>query len=623
MLMNVLAELKRRNVIRMGGLYLVGAWLLLQIAATLSPMLGAPEWVGRTVLALLAFGFVPALVFSWVYELTPDGFKRDADVQPGESIAPQTAQRMDRLIFAGVLALVLVIAADRWLPRADRAAPAGQPVTATDAAPTEALAAATTEAPMAIDPNSIAVLPFVNMSADADNEYFSDGISEELLNALVTVDGLSVASRTSSFAFKGREMGTAAIGSELRVAHVLEGSVRKAGNRVRITAQLIDAASDRHLWSQTFDRELTDIFAIQDEIAKAIVAALRDTLGEQAPAAAVEVRADTTNLQAYDLYLKARELFIARNRLDESVRLFEQVVALDPGFARGWEGLAASSAVIVDWSANYPSLDVSGYRARAAEAADRALALDPTLSMPWATRALVLLNQSPTDNAAVLALLDRALAADPRNSTAYLWRGIQWMRLGFFDRAHADLDRCLQIDPAYGNCLRWKALATLLQGHTEAALALYEQGMAAGFNDNRSDSFIAPLIRRGDSFAAIMLMRGAGFPVEIQQAVVSRLRDGKPPADAGALLRRQSSTEQYFPLALLLGDYALAAESMGSVTTVQQWDPGNEGLRGSPAFKRMVERTNAPAYWREHGFPPQCRPLPGDDFECDPPADQP
>jgi adenylate cyclase len=197
-------------------------------------------------------------------------------------------------------------------------------------------------------PSSIAVLPFVNMSAGTrQNEYFADGISEELLNVLVKVEGLGVASRTSSFAYKGRELSAAVIAQRAEGRHILEGSVRKAGNRVRITAQLIDAGSDRHLWSETYDRELTDIFAIQDEIAKAIVAALRGTLGEPAGSDDVVVRADTDNLDAYQTYLKARELFLTRTRLDESVRLFEQVVALDPEFARGWEGLAAVASVII------------------------------------------------------------------------------------------------------------------------------------------------------------------------------------------------------------------------------------------------------------------------------------
>ncbi|MCP5476815.1 MAG: hypothetical protein H7A19_18455 [Rhodanobacteraceae bacterium] len=618
--MSLLAELKRRNVFRMAGLYLVGAWLIIQIAETLLPIFHTPDWVLQALVVLLAIGFIPALVFSWVFELTPEGLKRDAEVTPAQSIASQTGQRMDRLIFAGLLALIAVIAADRYWPRERPGAGSesvAQPASATTATVADAPPPAGTETKT--DPNSIAVLPFVNMSADADNEYFSDGISEELLNVLVRVEGLSVASRTSSFAYKGRELSATAIGAELKVRHVLEGSVRKSGNRVRITAQLIDTASDRHLWSETFDRELTDIFAIQDEIAKAIVGALRGTLGVGDAQPVVQVRADTANLDAYQLYLKGRELFIARTRLDESVRLFERAVALDPNFARGWEGLAAVSAVIVDWSNSYPGLDQPALLTRSTQAAERALALDPTLSMPWAARSLVIANAMPIDFANALKLLDRAIEADPRNATAFLWRGIDWVTLGFLERAVADFDACLAIDPAYENCLRWKAVGLLYQGDTDAGLRLYEQGMARGFSRNRGNSFVEALIRRGDTFAARLLMREQDWPVEIQQAVVALITTGKAPPDTRALIKRHPVNPRGpFWWGLILRDYPVAAETEYlTSTTIEHWDPVYEGLRASPAFKRILERMGVPAYWRAQGYPPQCRAVGADDFECD------
>jgi TolB-like protein len=621
--MNLFAELRRRNVIRMAGLYLVGAWLLVQVAETLLPIFHTPDWVLQSLVVLLALGFVPALVFSWLFELTPEGLKRDAEVSATQSIATQTGRRMDRLIFAGLLALIAVIAADRYWPRQPLVAESSAATSPHNAAAVADDGAATATGATAvapIDAGSIAVLPFVNMSADKDNEYFSDGISEELLNVLVKVDGLSVASRTSSFAYKGRELSAATIGSELKVAHVLEGSVRKSGNRVRITAQLIHAGSDRHLWSETYDRELTDIFAIQDEIAKAIVEALRTALGGAAMAA-VDVRADTDNLDAYELYLKARELFITRSRLDESVRLFEQVVALDPDFARGWEGLAVASAVLVDWKDRYPSIDSKALIARAQTAADRALELDPSLSMPWATRSLVVLYAMPVDYADALQLIDRAIAADARNATAFLLRGILWMNLGFLDRALADYQHCLEIDPVYGNCMRWKALGLLFQGRQDAALDLYEQGMAQGFNPNRGNSFVEPLIRRGDVFAARLLMRELGWPVEVQQAVVAALADGSPRPDVAALVRRHPQVPRgQLHWGLMLRDYPFAAENAELASTfVEHWDPAYEGLRASPAFKRLLDRFGVPAYWRAHGFPPQCRAIGDADYQCDPP----
>jgi TolB-like protein len=616
--MGFIAELRRRNVIRMAGLYLVGAWLLVQIAETLLPIFKTPDWVLQALVVLLALGLVPALVVSWLFELTPDGLKREGEVAAEQSIAPRTARRMDQLTLAGVLLLLAVIAADRYWPRDPAVATAPGAAITSEGSP-GAEAPRNTAPATEVNPGSIAVLPFVNMSADKDNEYFSDGISEELLNVLVKVDGLSVASRTSSFAYKGRDQSASSIGAELNVAHVLEGSVRKSGNRVRITAQLIDTGSDRHLWSETYDRELTDIFAIQDEIAKAIVVALDETLGARIPETATLVQADTTNLDAYQLYLKARELFLARRQLDESVRLFEQVVTLDPDFARGWEGLAAASAVIIDWEAVYPGLDNPALMARSEEAADRALALDPALSMPWAARALIVSYRIPHEHARSIELLDRAIAADERNGSAHLWRGIEWLGLGFVDRGLADFEGCLAIDPAYANCLRWKAVALLFKGQVDAALALYETGLYAGFNSNRGNQFVEPLIRRGDRFGALMLMRDIRFPTEIQQAVVSTLADARPPADVAALVARHPDFPNgKFIWGLMLRDYGLAADDAAvSGTLVEFWDPTYEGLRKSPAFKRILENFNVPHYWRAHGFPPQCRPLGEADFECD------
>ncbi len=620
--MRLLAELKRRNVIRMAGLYLVGAWLVVQVAATLLPTFDAPTWVMKVLVALLAIGFLAAVVFSWLYELTPDGLKRDGDVSPEQSIAAQTARRMDRLIFAGLIALIAVIAADRWWPRA-------QPPVVTAPVAAEPIAAPAPSAPTnppspsaTIDPNSIAVLPFVNMSADKDNEYFSDGISEELLNVLVRVDGLSVASRTSSFAYKGRELSAAEIAGELKVAHILEGSVRKSGNRVRITAQLIDTGSDRHLWSETFDRELTDIFAIQDEIANAIVAALRETLGEQA-AAAVVVRADTENLQAYDLYLKARELFIARSELSESVRLFERAVELDPNFARGWEGLAAVASVVESWG-----IDDRDYDAMVRPAAERALKLDPTLSMAWAALSMAEQNEISPDWASALELSGKAIEADSKNATAYLWRSIALLNLGFFDRALADLDDCLRIDPAYRNCTRWKAQALLFAGDLQQALSLFEQGVATGFITNRAAGFVPAMVARGDTLAARLLLEKLQASTALSAVMIEALVDPETPRPEAAAIIESSDSGTINTSGLVFSksmaylwagdfDHAADADSSGSPYSILAWELSRPAWRNSPGFKRTLKKIGVLAYWQAHGFPPHCRALGETDFECD------
>ncbi|MBP6692607.1 MAG: hypothetical protein KA162_09245, partial [Xanthomonadales bacterium] len=272
--MSLLAELKRRNVLRMAGLYLVGAWLVVQVAATVLPLFGAPEWLARSVVVLLAIGFLPALAFAWVFEWTPEGLKRDAELGPAGSTAPRTARRMDRMILV-VLALALAaFAAARLLPSSrDAATPEGGPATAAVAA-------------KAAHPKSIAVLPFANLSDDKANEYFVSGMQDMILTKLSEVRELRVASRTSTERYADHRGSVRDIAAELGVAHVLEGSVQKAGNRVLINLQLIDGRNDEHLWARAYERTLDDIFGVEGEVAKLVAEALHAELSV-AEAAAV------------------------------------------------------------------------------------------------------------------------------------------------------------------------------------------------------------------------------------------------------------------------------------------------------------------------------------------------
>ena len=254
------SELKRRNVFRVGIAYAIVSWVLLQFTDVISPILDIPDWAPKLVFLLLALGFLPALIIAWAFELTPEGIKKEKDVDRSTSIATTTRRKLDYVII-GVLAVgIVILLVDKF------SQPTGSP--ASDA----------TEL-------SIAVLPFVNMSSDPEQEFFSDGITEEILNALAAVRQLKVAGRTSSFAFKGQNEDLRRIGDTLGVGHILEGSVRRSGSKVRIAAQLIQVDDGFHVWSDTYDRELTDIFAIQDEIAAAIIRQLKATLlveGQQA-----------------------------------------------------------------------------------------------------------------------------------------------------------------------------------------------------------------------------------------------------------------------------------------------------------------------------------------------------
>jgi TolB-like protein/tetratricopeptide (TPR) repeat protein len=400
--MSLIAELQRRNVIRMAGLYLVGAWLLVQVAGTVLPMFGAPAWVPRTVVIVLAIGFIPALAFAWVFELTPSGLRKDAEVNPAESIAPQTAQRMNRMTVAILALALLYFGFDKFVlaPRHDAALVAATTQTVT--------ADAKARAKTGVDGNSIAVLPFVNMSDDKQNEYFSDGLSEELLNLLAQLPQLRVIARTSSFSFKGKEVDVATIAKTLNVANVLEGSVRKSGNTLRITAQLIRASDSSHLWSQTYDRELTDIFKIQDEIAGAIAEALEGKLvGE--PVAALSTR--TANPAAYDYYLQGRA-FTAR-RVDDNLKLavaaFDRAIARDPSYSPAYSGRAFALALSQIWSPG----------------------LMPTEELVAQTRASA----------------DKALKLDPENVEAMIARGYVAMRHWDISGARADFERAYALAP--------------------------------------------------------------------------------------------------------------------------------------------------------------------------------
>ena len=401
--MGFLAELKRRNVIRVAAAYVVVGWLLLQAADVLSPALHLPEWIVTAIALLLMLGFLPVLLFSWAYELTPEGLKKDADVDIAASVTSETGRKLNIITIIAVVGIAALIG---WQ---QLSSPPAQQADSIADAPPDSQEPASPVAGNTIDDASIAVLPFADLSPGNDQAYFSDGIAEEILNVLVRIESLTVASRTSAFGFKGQEaLGIPAIAARLKVRHILEGSVRKSGDTVRITAQLIDAQTDAHLWSQTFDRELTteNIFAVQDEIAGAIVAQLGLVLGD-AGVGASPVKVTTESVDAYEIYLKAQGLFHVRDQqnIPEIVELYEQAVALDPDFAEAWAGLAAAYVVVPGWGLG----SEEDYYPKAKEAADRATALDDRLALPYAVRGATLEN----DFISTLEQLDRAVQLDP------------------------------------------------------------------------------------------------------------------------------------------------------------------------------------------------------------------
>ena len=320
-------ELKRRNVFKVAVSYAIVAWVVLQVADTIFPALNVPTWVLSLLTVLFLLGLPVVLFLAWAFELTPDGIKPTAEVAADHSTRAQTGQRLSYLMIGGLAVLLTVVVLDAYVFDDAPAAAASEVGAAQDDAATVAAE------------KTIAVLPFVNLSSDQEQEYFSDGLTEEILNQLAQIRELQVTARTSSFAFKGKNEDLRVIGQRLGVRHLLEGSVRKAGNDLRITAQLIDAGDGSHVWSKSFDRELNDVFAIQEEIAMAVSETLSVALDVGAMA---RTRGGTTNLEAYDKYLRARALDRQRGGREdfvEAARYYREAVALDPAFVRAWSDL--------------------------------------------------------------------------------------------------------------------------------------------------------------------------------------------------------------------------------------------------------------------------------------------
>jgi len=394
--MSLFSELKRRNVFRVALLYAVASWLIIQMADVGVSLLGLPDWTGRFVFLLLLIGFPLVMVFSWAYEITPEGVKREAQVQRDQSITDETARKLNTAVIVLLLVSLGTLGLDRLMP--EQAATPEAETGVDESAP------ATAGAPE----QSIAVLPFVNMSADSENEYFSDGLSEELLNLLAKIPELQVAARTSAFSFKGSDAGIPEIAEKLNVAHVLEGSVRKSGDEIRITAQLISAADGYHLWSETWDRRLVDVFAIQDEIAALVVDGLKVSLLGELPHARV------TDPQAYELYLQARAAHdkFTQTGFDEAVQLLTTALAIDPEYAEAWVELGRVHTNQV--GQNFVSGSEGFPAARAA--AERALQIDPTLARALSNLGWIAM-YADWDFPEAVRLIERALRLEPGNAS--------------------------------------------------------------------------------------------------------------------------------------------------------------------------------------------------------------
>jgi TolB-like protein len=422
--MALFSELKRRNVLRMAVLYVVAAWLVMQVAEVLIGLGALPERSGQWILVLLAIGFPIALIFSWFFEITPEGLSLEKDIPEGQSVTRATGRSMDFVIIAILSAGLILFAWDKWWPRG----------------PEEL---------------SIAVLPFENMSADPEQEYFSDGISEEILNLLAQIQPLKVIARTSSFSFKGKDVDIETMAEQLNVRHILEGSVRKAGDRVRITAQLIDAQDSSHLWSQTFDRDYSaeNLFYVQSEIARAITHRLRMTLTGTDEARLANV--PTKNTEAYAAYLLGRQRLTDRKveGLADAVEHFALAVKLDPQFAGAYSGLVDACDLYGNYSRGHSNEHCPPSPAELEQLARKALDLDPGSGEAWISLGGAI--RSQVDRSSLkdmpqlreaIAAFERGLELNPTLSQGYHWLGHARMRFVY-----------LYPDPPFGWIKAWQA----------------------------------------------------------------------------------------------------------------------------------------------------------------------
>ena len=509
--MSLFAELKRRNVFRVATAYVVVGWLLTEIATTLLPTFGAPEWVAKVIIFVFALGFVPVLLFAWAFELTPDGIKLEKDVDRDQSITSETGKKLNYVTIAAVLVGVgfLVLTRSGMNP----VAPQSEEVIATEGAP------------------SVAVLPFVNMSGNAENEYFSDGLTETLLHMLAQIPELKVAARTSSFAFKNKQDDIRGIADALDVAHVLEGSVQRAGDRVRITAQLIRADDGFHVWSENYDRTLDDIFAIQDEIASHVGEALSASLlGTKEPAPIVGV--GTENLEAYDNFLRAtaERLKGSYGSLKSAEGLLKDALALDPGFLDAktllafvltdqWQtGLADESAgldtsirLLEQVLAVRPDdARATGmlYRAeiwRDVRANNMAAAKDTTLLLQELARAHpadsdiviwagTMVGRFGGDREEGLRLIESIVEFDPLNAQVYYELAVANVLNRRYEEARAAASRSLELEPQQPNAHTMIARSYREEGRIVEWLRSYLEAMEIDPKDHELPGEIAEVL---------------------------------------------------------------------------------------------------------------------------------
>ncbi len=597
--MQLIENLKQRKIVQWALAYLAGAWVLLQV---LDMAAGSYQWSGlvmRLAFTVAAIGFPVTLVLAWYH---------------GERGA-QKISGVELLILALLFAIGGGLLWRTGNPGASQAV----------------LPAVSDQAQATAPDKSIAVLPFVNMSADKDNEYFSDGISEEILNALVKVADLKVAGRTSSFYFKGKNESLITIGEKLGVANVLEGSVRKQGDKVRITAQLIRTKDGFHLWSETYDGDLKDIFALQETIAQNITEKLQVILqGNQKNAL---VNTGTSNIEAYALYLQASAIFNRREgaRFAEAIAMLKNAIALDPGYARAHARLAALYAV----NANYlGGLEFAKTLGLVEHHAWQATKLDSSLAEPYA--ALGSAYGARREYLKSQDALKQALKLDPNDVTSNFWLATQLIDTGYIREGNAALDRTLAIEPLLPNALLWRARNYIFDGDLEAGADLLQKATESGHAFVGIGQTLLD-IARGDRPAAIS---------SLSQGLAGYFTKNFPPEAADIFAKSIYGDEQAKKQALqLIKNYlATRPENIDGIVPYVLMRSGNAGwalqltqdkpttneamvlsemfrrnseVKGVPEFPEFARRTGLAALWDSKGPPDNCRKNDSGDYVCE------
>jgi adenylate cyclase len=605
-MMQFLTELRRRNVIRVAAAYLVVGWLVMQVISVIAAAAALPDWADGLALILLLAGMPVALFIAWAFEMTPDGLKPTTAVAEGDSIAPQTGRTLDYAIIAGLVILVALIGWQQMAPRA--------------AAPAHAIAGDETGA-------SVAVLPFIDLSAAGDQEFFSDGISEEILNVLVRIPGLGVAGRTSSFAFKGRNEDLRAIGEALGVNHVLEGSVRRSGSRLRITAQLIRSSDGFHMWSETYDREIADIFDIQDEIAAAVANELAISLGiDWHP----QAHDRTSDIEAYELYLQARQLYLQRGRrnLEQAALMLQEVVARDPDYAPGWIALAGVYAVYEFYQRDETIDDFPSWRRIGLAAARRAAALDPQSGEAQVYIGLFLSLRH--EWVASFEAFGRAVELEPQNGAVLDTFAQVLNDTGYPVEGRALAARAVALDPLvpiYHNTLGWASVDHPDYGR-DAALEEYRLARQLGpdipFSYNNALNVLISQGRREEAGQLYQQALDRGVYPEIARDPINRFMAawaaGEPALRALAV---DSDPRGQTDIASLLDDLDMALDAAEAYWSIEP--QSNLGLflglqgnyRNDPRWRQHIRDIGLIELWQVRGFPEGCDALGTDDFQCE------